>query len=157
MAEPLKHPEPSLYDRDFYAWTQDQAAKLRARGMSDNEGAIDWENAAEEIESLGRSEKRALESRLAVLLLHLLKWRRQPAHRSGSWKGSIAEQRRRLGRLLTENPSLHAHPGEVLASAYATALTDAVAQTGLDRRSFPATCPFTIEETLDLDFHPEAD
>ena len=157
MAEPLKKPAPSLYDRDFYAWTQDQAAKLRARGMADNEGVIDWENAAEEIESLGRSEKRALESRLAALLLHLLKWRCQPAHRSGSWKGSIAEQRRRLARLLAENPSLHTHPGEVLASAYATALADAVAQTGLDRRSFPATCPFTIEEALDLDFYPEAD
>ena len=71
----------SLYDRDFYAWANEQAALLRAGRLTE----ADIENIAEEIESMGRSEKRELVGRLAILLQHLLKWQFQPGRRSASW------------------------------------------------------------------------
>src|SRR6478672_4246884 len=82
------------YEGDFYAWTQDQGRRLREVRPS----SIDWENVAEEIESLGRSEKRSIESNLSAILLHLLKWHYQPSGRNNSWRASIAEHRRRIGR-----------------------------------------------------------
>jgi len=83
-----------LYDRDFYAWANEQAALLRAGKLSD----ADVANIAEEIESMGRSEKRELVSRLVVLLLHLLKWQYQPARRGRSWQVTIENTRDELDR-----------------------------------------------------------
>ena len=85
MAKPQPKIEDSLYERDFYAWTQDQAVKLRARAHND----IDWENVAEEIESVGRSDKKEIRRRLGVLVQHLLKWQFQPEMRSHSWQSTI--------------------------------------------------------------------
>ncbi len=86
------------YEKDFYAWTVEQARLLRAGELS----ALDVANIAEEIESLGRSDRRELGSRLTVLLLHLLKWRSQPDTRSKSWLATIREQRRQIEKLLRE-------------------------------------------------------
>jgi hypothetical protein len=107
------------YDADFYGWVNEQAALLRAGRLAE----ADIANIAEEIESMGRSEKRELVSRLAVLLTHLLKWRRQPERRSGSWTASIKVQRRGLERHLADNPSLRARLPAALANAYADAVT----------------------------------
>lgn len=156
MAEPLKKPEPTLYDRDFYAWTQEQGARLRGRAAFDGRGDIDWENAAEEIESLGESQRSEIESRLTVLLTHLLKWRFQPEGRSSSWKGSIVEQRGRIRRRLIKSPSLKDYPAEVLAEEYGYARLRAAGETGLPEETFPLECPFTIEEALDPEFYPQA-
>lgn len=153
MGEPLT--KPAAYDEDFYAWTRDQAAKLRARAAFDNCGDIDWEHAAEEIEGLGSSEESEIESRLAVLLLHLLKWRFQPGFRSSSWRGSIREQRSRLLRRIRKSPSLRNYPLEVVAEEYQAARLKATGETGLADDAFPAACPFTIEQILDPDFYPE--
>ncbi|MCP3053639.1 DUF29 domain-containing protein [Aurantimonas marianensis] len=153
MAEPAPTPDADLYERDFYAWTQDQAAKLRARAHN----AIDWENAAEEIETLGRSEKRELESRLGVLLLHLLKWRYQPEGRSNSWRGTINEQRRRIGREIVASPSLAGYPGQILYEEYPDARLKAAGETGLSEETFPLDCPFTIDQILHETFYPETD
>jgi Domain of unknown function DUF29 len=90
------------YDVDFYAWTIEQAGLLRAGRLSE----ADIENIAEEIESIGRSEKRELVNRLTVLLIHLLKWQAQPAFRDTSWRLTIAERRGRLVEHLKDNPSL---------------------------------------------------
>ena len=79
-------PAPS-HEGDFYAWSQDQGRRLREVRPN----SIDWENVAEEIESLGRSEKRSIESNLGVVLLHLLKWQFQPGGRSNSWRASLIE------------------------------------------------------------------
>ncbi|WP_062015558.1 DUF29 domain-containing protein [Aureimonas sp. AU4] len=155
MAKALPH-EPTLYERDFFAWTQDQAARLRARAAFDNRGDIDWENAAEEIEDLGSSQRNEIESRLAVLLMHLLTWRFQPAERSNSGRATIAEQRLRLARRLRQNPRLRSYPGDILAEEYPLAKLRAVAETGLVPDAFPDACPFTIEDILDPDFLPEA-
>src|SRR5271154_4788626 len=90
------------YDRDFYAWANQQAALLRA-GML---GQADIEHIAQEIESMGRTEKRELVGRLRVLLLHLLKWRFQPTGRGSSWEASIRVQRLDLTEHMKDNPSL---------------------------------------------------
>src|SRR5215472_16561668 len=100
-----------LYDRDFFEWTQCNAALLRA-GRFDH---ADIEHIAEELEGMGKRDQRELESRLQVLLMHLLKWKYQPAKRSSSWEGTIDTQRDEIGRLLRQAPSLKRLPPEVLA------------------------------------------
>jgi hypothetical protein len=144
-------PAPS-YDGDYYAWSQDQGARLRAAKPKD----IDWENLAEEIESLGRSDKRAIESDLAVVMVHLLKWAYQPQKRKAGWKASTIEHRIRIRKFLAESPSLRSYPAKVLAEQYDIARLKAAAETRLAQRTFPETCPFTIEQILDLTWYPEA-
>jgi Domain of unknown function DUF29 len=141
-----------LYDRDFYAWANEQAGLLRAGKLSD----ADIEHIAEEIESLGKSEKRELVSRLRVLLLHLLKWQHQPAFRSTSWRLTIEEQRNRLEDHLAESPSLKSSLDETVVSAYRNALLSAARETGLERSAFPVVCPWSIEQIMDPNFYPEA-
>jgi hypothetical protein len=92
----------TLYERDLYAWATRNAALLRAGRWAE----VDRMNIAEELESMGRSERRALGSRLAVLLMHWLKWRYQPERRGRSWRATIREQQRQVARLLVDNPSL---------------------------------------------------
>ncbi len=140
-----------LYDRDFYAWANRQAALLRAGDFS----AADMERIALEIESMGKAEKRELVSRLKILLLHLLKWRRQPALRGRSWRLSIEEQRREVAEHLDDNPSLRGKLPHLIASAYAGALIRAEQETGLARETFPPECPFTFEQMMDDGFWPE--
>lgn len=141
----------SLYDRDFYAWANQQAALLRAGKLE----SADIENIAEEIESMGRSEKRELVNRLAVLLLHLLKWKFQPAFQSRSWRLSIEEQRIRLADHLKDNPSLKAQINAAMADAYRLSKVDAERQTGLARATFPQACPFTFEQAMSEEFLPD--
>jgi uncharacterized protein DUF29 len=90
------------YEEDLYAWTQEQAALLRARQAD----RLDWENLAEEIAAVGGSDRRKLESRLCVVLLHLLKWQAQPALRGASWRKTLRTQRREIRKLLQQSPSL---------------------------------------------------
>ena len=139
------------YEDDFYAWTVEQARLLRSGDFS----AIDAANVAEEIECMGRSDRRTIESRLTVLLMHLLKWQLQPALRSPSWSRTIREQRRRIEKLLRESPSLRPFVSEALAEAYSDAREDAADETGLADTEFSAECPFTVEEVLSRDFLPE--
>ena len=149
-ARPL--PAPSLYEQDFYAWANEQAALLRAGKLA----AADIENIAEEIESIGRSEKRELVSRLTVLLQNLLKWRFQPDRRGRSWEATITLQRDDLVDHLHDNPSLRAMLPEVVARAYGTAIVMAEGETDLSRSSFPAACPWSIEQIIAQDFWPDA-
>lgn len=141
----------SLYDQDFFAWTQRQAELLRAGRLD----ALDLEHIAEEIEGMGRSEKRELISRLAVLLLHLLKWQFQPGLRSVSWRLSVEEQRRKLARLLDDNPSLRALLSQAVEDAYGDALLAAERETGLSRATFPTVCPYPFDEAISSAFWPD--
>jgi hypothetical protein len=134
----------ALYDQDFYAWTNEQAALLRARKLSD----LDIENIAEEIESMGRAARNELTSRLAVLLTHLLKWTVQPERRSRSWLLSIREQRRQVARHIKQSPSLRPQFAEIMADAYGDALLVAQRQTKLPEEAFPAECPWTFDEAM---------
>ena len=144
-------PAASLYERDFYAWTIEQAGLLRAGKLS----AADVENLAEEIESMGRGEKRELINRLSVLLAHLLKWRFQPERRGHSWTYTIREQRLQIARLMKDNPSLRAKTAEAMADAYETALLAAAEDAGLPENALPAACPYSFEEATGADFWPD--
>ncbi len=117
---------------------------------------LDWENVSEEIESLGRNDKRSIDSNLGVVLLHLLKWQRQSDKRKPGWKSSIAEHRARIHKLIGESPSLRGYPTEVLREEYNLARLKAADETGLPEHTFPETCPFAIEQVLDEGFWPEA-
>ncbi|NNM71018.1 DUF29 domain-containing protein [Enterovirga sp. DB1703] len=139
------------YDDDYAAWALHQARLLRT-GRFDE---LDPENLAEEVEDLARQEKREIESRLGVLLQHLLKYMVQPENRSNSWRATILEQRARIARRLTESPSLRSYPGQVLEDEYGLARQQAALETGLPLERFPANCPFGIDDVLDLDFLPE--
>ena len=139
------------YDDDFFAWTQEQASLLRSGRFSQ----LDIENVAEELESMGRSDKREIDSRLEVLLTHLLKWQVQVGFRSGGWSGTIREQRSRIEGLLTESPSLRAQVASIRPTLYARARREASNETGLPVRMFPARCPFTGEQVLSEGFLPE--
>ncbi|MBJ7416809.1 MAG: DUF29 domain-containing protein [Niveispirillum sp.] len=141
----------SLYEKDFYAWANQQAALLRAGKLD----AADIANIAEEIESMGRTEKRELVSRLAVLLLHLLKWQFQPGLRSRSWTLTVRQQRRQLLRHMKDNPSLKGTLAESIDEAYGDAVIAAERETGLSSYTFPATCPFTYDQMADDGFWPE--
>lgn len=140
-----------LYNVDFYAWTQEQANLLRAQKWEQ----VDIENLVEEIESLGRQERRELVNRLAVLLGHLLKWQFQPEKRGNSWLATIREQRRQATTLLQENPSLKPQLPEILQSAYEGGIDLAVRETDFDYETFPETCPYALQQILSADFLPE--
>lgn len=141
------------YETDYAQWCAEQGALLRAGKFEQ----IDRDNLAEEIESLGRSDRREIESRLKVLLVHLLKWRYQPESQGGSWRATIREQRVRIVKLIKESPSLRGHPADALSEEYSYAVPDAVEETGLPEEIFPASCPFTIEQVLDTTWLPEAE
>jgi hypothetical protein len=134
----------SLYETDFYAWANEQAALLRAGRLAD----ADIANIAEEIDTMGRGEKRELTNRLAVLLAHLLKWQAQPERRGRSWLLAIREQRRQIARLLVENPSLRPHLDSVLAEAYGDATIAAARDVDCDEDGFPATLHWTCDEIM---------
>ena len=140
----------TLYDTDFYAWTQEQAARLREEEWE----ALDWQNLAEEIESMGRSEQNEVKSRLEVLIMHLLKWKYQPEHQSRSWRSTINIQRLDLERVLEDNPSLHARLSEFLPKAYERGAKKAFHEMQLLHWTFPPTCPYTVEQLLDEEFWP---
>ena len=140
-----------LYDTDVALWSERQAAELRRRAGG-NDTAIDWLNVAEEIEAMGRSDKREIRNRLAVICEHLLKWRFQPGERSGSWRGSIVEARDRIADLIKESPTLRPYPATVLADAWPAGRRKAEAETGLS--DLPASCPWSIEALLDHEFWP---
>ncbi len=134
----------SLYEKDFYLWTIEQANLMRAGALSQ----LDIENLIEEVESMGKSQKKELFSRIAVLLLHLLKWDYQPDQRSGSWKSTMLTQRREIKFLLADNPSLKRLIPDAVASVYQDSRLAAAAETGLPESVFPETCPYTIEQIM---------
>jgi len=142
-----------LYAQDFYAWTQTTAAALRAGKWQD----VDPEALAEEVESLGKSQQHALESRLEKLVLHLLKWHFQRAKRlrGQSWQRTILEQRRRIDRLLQQNPSLRPTLPALLEDSYAYIRKRTSLETRLPLTTLPDTCPWGMPQILDDDFWPD--
>jgi Domain of unknown function DUF29 len=140
-----------LYDRDYYQWL-DVTATLLSEGRLNE---LDVPNLLDELEAMGKSQKRAIESYLKVLLLHLLKWKYQPGMRSGSWRSSIRNSRLGISDRIEESPSLRELPELILEKCYGVARSNAADETGLDRSVFPEVCPFTLVELLQEDFLPE--
>jgi len=140
------------YNADFYGWTQEQASLLKAGRLSE----LDIDNLLEEVETMGRSEKRELDSRLTVLLIHLLKWQYQPIRRGRSWQLTIKGQRINFSETLDENPSLKPQLDTILKRAYAKSIIKAAQETALDEQTFPSVCPWSLSQILDDNFYPDA-
>jgi hypothetical protein len=141
----------SDYDTDVLAWTERQADLLRRRAANE----IDWDNIAEEIEAVGRSQKREVRNRLARLCQHLLKWAFQPELRSRSWRATITTQRHELRSVLEDSPSLVAFVAEALPNSYQTGRLWAEQETGLMHLP-KEQCPWTAGEVMTDDFYPGA-
>jgi hypothetical protein len=137
----------SLYEQDYYLWLETTAKLLREGQLS----ALDVANLLEEIEDMGRSEKRAFYSNLKILLMHLLKYSYQSEKRSNSWIASIVEHRQRIKKAFKESPSLQAYFIEIVNECYQDARELAAAETGLAIDAFPVEPPFTPEEILNSD------
>jgi hypothetical protein len=141
----------TLYDRDFHQWIETTVTHLKQQKFD----LVDWDNLIEEIESLGRSEKRAIRSHLVILLLHLLKWQYQPEYQCKSWQVSIKNARRQLLRLLKDNPSLAGDfLDESIPDAYEEARERASEETTIFLENFPVCCPYTLEQILEKDWLP---
>ena len=143
MVVPTPAALADLYLVDETAYLEQTAALIRA-GRLDH---VDAATLAEYLSDMARRDRKEVLSRLVVLLLHLLKWDHQPDRRSGSWMATILEQRRELAFDL-DSRTLRNHAEAVLAKAYASAARDAAAETRLPADTFPADCPYTLDEVL---------
>ena len=140
-----------LYATDFYAWTQEQARLLRDGCFAD----LDLENLAEEVRSVGVSDKRQIRNRLKVLIAHLLKWKYQPGLRSPGWGRTIHDQRAEIASVIEDSPSLRSFPADCAVDCYPAARQVAADETGIDYTLFPDACPFSPDQILDPDFLPK--
>jgi len=141
----------AAHDTDLAAWALETARALREGRISD----VSMDEVAEELEEMARSQRRELVSRLSVLLAHLLKWRHQAERRSRSWHTTVTRERQEVAALLKESPSLRRTVASVLADAYQRGAGLAASETGLPEETFPAECPFSVEQALDPGFWPE--
>lgn len=141
----------SLYDKDYYLWLKTTINKLQNQQFKE----IDVNHLIEELEALGRTEKKALRSYLRLIVMHLLKWQYQPNKRSKSWKITIRNNRFEVEESLEDNPSLRTQLSEFLEQCYPRARVEASDETGLSIAIFPVSCPFTLEQILDNSFLPD--
>ena len=142
-----------LYDEDFFAWTIQNASLLKQGKLAE----VDIHNIAEELESMGKRDKRQLINRLIILIAHLLKWENQPDKRSNGWRSTIKEQRRRVLNLLADSPSLKHEIEKQLNKIYESAITISADETLIDESDFPKHCPYTATQILDDNFYPDYD
>ena len=140
------------YANDYQDWLAQTARLIRERRWQ----ALDADHLADEVEDLGKTERRGIASQLTRLLVHLLKWRFQPVRRSGSWRDSIADARLQIQLASEDSPSLRAYPASQLDTCYTKARRSAAQQTGLAPEVFPVACPFAIEAVLSDDWLPDA-
>jgi hypothetical protein len=144
-------PVADLYEQDFLSWLEITTNQLKIGQLSQ----VNLDYLIEELESMGRSEKQALEDNLIVVLMHLLKYQCQPNRRSNSWRFTIKEHRRRLHKAFKDSPSLKPYYIEVFAECYEEARDLAATETGLSLAIFPVICPFSDDEILNRGFLPE--
>lgn len=135
---------------DFNSWIHQTVQLLRQRQWHE----VDVEHLIEEIEELGKSERRAIASQLTRLLLHLLKWQYQPQRRSDSWLDSITDARTQIELVIEDSPSLKNYPLEKLKESYQRARHQTSKQTNIQISVFPEDCPYLLEQILDEDWLP---
>jgi hypothetical protein len=143
----------SLYERDYYGWIKWNVDAIREGRVQE----VDWANVAEELDDMGKSEKRALRSQLARLIAHLLKWAYQPERRptsQNSWRATIKHARESINEILDESPSLRPQLPQMVPAGYRDGLAQVLGETGLPEQTFPAACPWSLEQILAGDFWP---
>ena len=143
--------DSTVYEKDYYLWLQNTVNLLREKNLAE----LDLPHLIEEIEDMGKRERRSLYSNLKILLMHLLKYRYQPEKRSNSWRYNIEEHRQRIAEALSDSPSLKSYLRETFEKCYQDAKKLAAKETSLTLEAFPTKSPFTTEETLDADYLPK--
>ncbi len=138
------------YHRDYCAWALRNAELLKAGRFAE----VDVQHLVEELEDVGKSERRALESHLRSLMLHLLKWQHQPQLRGASWRQSVRNARIAVAKVVRDSPSLKPAIAQAIVDEYPNARADAMDETGLREEVFPADCPYAEAELLDAGFWP---
>jgi hypothetical protein len=133
-----------MYDKDFYRWALLQTEHIKNREFD----KVDFENVAEEIESLGRSDKRSLKSHLEKLLMHMLKIAFQPDKHTKSWDKTFFNSRKKIGVIIDESPSLKREVPNMIDKCFEQAKKDTAFETGLPAKTFPKECPLTLKEVL---------
>ena len=141
----------SRYDEDFALWLKQTIELLQIGQFAE----LDIDALIEELDSMGKRDRRELLSRLKVLLMHLLKWQYQPSHRGASWEITIRNHREEIQQILADSPSLRPYLESVLNQVYSSARQNASAETGLALSRFPKICAYTIAQVLAADFWPE--
>ena len=139
------------YLADFSSWIDQTAQLLRESRWHE----IDVSHLIEEVEGLGKSERRGIASQLTRLLLHLLKWQYQPQRRSDSWLDSITDARTQIELAIEDSPSLRSYPAEQLEESYQRARRQAAKQTSVAISMFPDMCPYSPELVLAEDWLPD--
>lgn len=141
----------TLYEKDYHLWLQETVQLLQDGKLHD----LDIPNLIEEIEDMGKSQRKAVKSNLKIIFVHLLKYKYQPEKRSNSWLSTLFEHRDRLAEDFTESPSLKTFFREIFEECYQKARKKASIETGLSLENFPLKCTFTPEQVLDIDYLPE--
>jgi hypothetical protein len=135
-----------LYEADETAWLEAMAELIQQGRWSE----LDYAHLQEYLSDMALRDRREVKSRLRTLIAHVLKWVHQPEHRSRSWRGTIIEQREKLADLAGQGV-LRTHAEAILAQVYTKAVERAIAETGLTAESFPAACPYTLDQLLSVD------
>jgi hypothetical protein len=144
----------TLYEQDFYQWIETTAALLKQRNFQE----VDWVNLIEEIESMGRSEKKELQSRLIILIEHLLKlqyWEAEKVNHARGWRITIVEQRNQIELSLEASPSLKLILEDLFLDCYQKARKVVLKKYQLSSNMFPVDPPFTLDKVLNSDYFPE--
>lgn len=143
--------KPTLYETDYQQWIETTLQHLREQNFNQ----LDLEHLIEEIEAMGKSDKRELQNRLIILLMHLLEWKYQPENQSNSWSATIDEQRRQILFIFEDSPSLEkSYLATVFDKCYLMARKSASKETKLPLDAFPESCSLSQAEIFDLDFYP---
>ena len=146
-------PRTSLYEQDFYLWIQ-ETVELLKKGQLEQ---LDIENLIEEVDSMGKSQRKELKTRLTVLIEHLLKlqyWTTEKDYNARGWRNTIVEQRRQIAYTLVDSPSLKAIINDMFLDCYQDARNDTLRKYQLPLTLFPQESPFSLLEVLDPDFIP---
>jgi hypothetical protein len=133
----------ALYEADETAWLDESSRLIRAGRIDE----LDYENLATYLEDQAKRDRREVNSRLRVLVAHLLKWQYRPEKRSRGWAVTVIRQRLQLKGLL-ESATLQKHAEAVLTEIYPGAMKIAAVQTGVPPSVFPADCPLTVEQVM---------
>ncbi|MTJ29734.1 DUF29 domain-containing protein [Aphanizomenon sp. UHCC 0183] len=143
----------TLYEQDFYLWIQTTLTLLRERKLEQ----LDIENLIEEIDSMGRNEKKELKTRLVVLIEHLLKlqyWTEEKDYNARGWRNAVVEQRRQIAYTLADSPSLKGILDDVFLDCYTDARNDTINKYQLPPTLFPEEPSFSLVQVLNPDFMP---
>src|SRR5215472_11756345 len=151
---PDKASGSELYERDYYAWVQDQVDALRQRRIEE----VDWENVAEEIEDLGKSQRQSIESQMVRFLENLLKLQYAGEtirkNNARGWHLSARDARLVVRKLLDQNPSLRRQLVGMLPFVYQRGRFAALGKARLPDHAIPESCPWAVEQVMDDDFLP---